>query len=135
MFAYPDYGKAPPEYIVSLTELLASYPETVIWKLADLRSGVASRTTWLPTIADVTKLADQYLEAARQRQAYGQRREVEPEVKTQFDPFPKLTAEFGHEALKGKTFDRLFEASRRLATQGVAASADYLGCPIRVRQG
>ena len=62
---YPDYGKAPPEYVVTVTELLATYPESIIWKVADLRTGIASRTEkWLPMSPTSPRLADQYFDQA-----------------------------------------------------------------------
>jgi hypothetical protein len=50
---YPDYGKAPPEYIVSFAEALSYLTPDEIAAVTDPRNGVASRCQFLPTIADI----------------------------------------------------------------------------------
>lgn len=59
---YPDFGKAPPEYIVNLIDLLSTYPSGILVKLCDLRTGVVSQCSFLPTIADIVKMADYWEE-------------------------------------------------------------------------
>lgn len=54
--AYPDYGKAPPEYIINFAEALSYLTESEIEVVLDIRSGVVSRCQFLPTIADVHEL-------------------------------------------------------------------------------
>lgn len=63
---YPDYGKAPPEYLLAVTELLSGYDDYVLTELSDLRRGVVARCAFLPTIADIVKMAGEVL-AARPR--------------------------------------------------------------------
>lgn len=131
--SYPDYGKAPAEYLLSMTELLASYPENIIARLADLRTGIASRTSYLPTVHDVTKLANEFLDADLQRRK-APRREAEPSpARSPYMPFPKLWEALASEKylLEGRTFDCLFEASRRLAMQGKQEAIDYLTTQAR----
>jgi len=58
---YPDYGKAPPEYIVNVIDVLATFPEWVLVKLCDLRTGIPARCNFLPTVADVVKAGDRII--------------------------------------------------------------------------
>lgn len=57
--SYPDYGKAPAEYLLAVTELLAGYPQEVRERLADLRTGIASRCKFLPSIAEIVEMAEE----------------------------------------------------------------------------
>lgn len=50
---YPDYGKAPAEYILALSETLATLTTSEIVWLTDSREGLASVCKYLPTRADV----------------------------------------------------------------------------------
>lgn len=51
--AYPDYGKAPPEYIVGFAEALSHLTADEVAIVMDPRHGVAARCQYLPTVADV----------------------------------------------------------------------------------
>lgn len=62
--AYPDYGRAPPEYLLTFTELLSTFDDETLAALCDLRTGLATRTAYLPTIADI----DKFLRARRAEQ-------------------------------------------------------------------
>lgn len=53
MANYPDYGKAPPEYLLSMTETMAALTEEEIVWLSDRREGLATVCKYLPTPADV----------------------------------------------------------------------------------
>jgi hypothetical protein len=64
--AYPDYGKAPPEYIVNFAEALSYLSEAEIAAVTDPRNGVASRCQYLPTIADIHALLRERRERAEQ---------------------------------------------------------------------
>lgn len=55
---YPDFGKAPPEYAVNLIDVLATYPEKMLVKFCDLRTGIAARCRYLPTIADIVEAGE-----------------------------------------------------------------------------
>lgn len=55
MSAYPDYNKAPPEYLLTLTELLGSYDDETVARLVDMRTGIPSRCKFLPTVADIVE--------------------------------------------------------------------------------
>lgn len=58
---YPDYGKAPPEYLLSITEYLAYLPAEDQEALAHPVSGIASKCTFLPTKAQMAEfLADRH---------------------------------------------------------------------------
>ena len=56
--AYPDYGKAPTEYIASLISVIATYDENVQQCMANLRTGIASKCKFLPTVADIVEFGD-----------------------------------------------------------------------------
>lgn len=55
---YPDYGKAPPEYVVNLIDVISTYPESVMVRLCDLRTGIASKCTFLPTVAEIVAMGN-----------------------------------------------------------------------------
>ncbi len=58
--SYPDYGKAPKPYLVSITEILATLDPDVQMALADIKTGIRARCSFLPTIADIAKFADEH---------------------------------------------------------------------------
>lgn len=59
--SFPDYGKAPPEYLLSITEYLAYLPAEDQEALAHPVSGIASKTKFLPTKADMAEfIADRH---------------------------------------------------------------------------
>lgn len=55
---YPDYGKAPPEYVVNLIDVLSTYPESVMVRLCDLRTGIPAKCAFLPTVAEIVAMGD-----------------------------------------------------------------------------
>lgn len=55
---YPDYGKLPPEYAVNLVDLLATYPEEMLVKLCDLRTGIVSICKFPPVPADIVAFCE-----------------------------------------------------------------------------
>lgn len=71
--AYPDYGKAPPEYIVGFAEALSHLKPDELAIVMHPRHGVAARCQFLPTIADVHA-------AIRERQEY--ERQFQPAATT-----------------------------------------------------
>lgn len=50
---YPDYGKAPPEYLLTLSETLASLTTSEMVWLCDANDGLATVCKYLPTTADI----------------------------------------------------------------------------------
>jgi hypothetical protein len=69
---YPDYGKAPPEYVASLMAALDRYPIDIIAKLTDLQTGLPGKCRFLPVPADVVDMAEKLeaeMKAERQRPA------------------------------------------------------------------
>jgi hypothetical protein len=54
---FPDYGKAPPEYITSMIEVIAHYPVSFHSAFSDPRKGIPSRTKFLPTPFDFAEMA------------------------------------------------------------------------------
>lgn len=78
---YPDYGRAPAEYVLAIIEIIASYPITTIEHLADIKIGVSAACKFLPTVADVVECA-KVIEMNLQKFAPAreiQRRPVDPE--------------------------------------------------------
>lgn len=55
---YPDFGKAPPEYVVNLIDVLSTYPEKTLVKLCGLRTGIVSQCAFLPSVAEIVRMAD-----------------------------------------------------------------------------
>lgn len=55
---YPDYNKAPPEYLAGIVAIIATFPISIQNKLADLRIGVTSVCEFLPSQAHIIKLGD-----------------------------------------------------------------------------
>lgn len=53
MGAYPDYGKAPPEYIVGFAEALSYLSSDELAVVLHPKDGIATRCQYLPTIADI----------------------------------------------------------------------------------
>jgi hypothetical protein len=66
--AYPDYGKAPPEYIFNFAEALSYLTEDEMAIVTNPRNGVASRCQFLPTIADVHALLREHKAKAEQNE-------------------------------------------------------------------
>jgi len=56
--AYPDYGKAPREYLLSVTEFIAYQIPEVQEALAHPLTGLASKCKYLPTIADIKQFIE-----------------------------------------------------------------------------
>lgn len=55
---YPDYGKAPREYLLSVSEFIAHQPPELQAAMAHPTTGVASKCRFLPTIADLRQFID-----------------------------------------------------------------------------
>jgi hypothetical protein len=67
MSAFPDYGKAPPEYLLTMTELIAGYPENIQQHICDPRSGIASRENFLPSVKKIIDFAQEVITASKFR--------------------------------------------------------------------
>lgn len=63
---YPDYGKAPPEYIIAFAEALSHLNEEEIAAVLHPRTGITSRCQYLPTVADIHALLREREEKAQQ---------------------------------------------------------------------
>lgn len=125
---YPDYGKAPPEYLASIAELLADIPPENLKVMVDKFIGISARCKYLPTHADFVEF-DEKLEARRYAtRDLRQGRVPEPVGNGQKpQPFPGLWRAFKDEPhLLHANFDKLFEASRQLALHGREAARDLL---------
>jgi hypothetical protein len=62
---YPDYGKASREYVIRITDTLATFPEWVLVRMCDLRRGVAAQCEFLPTVAAINKIGDKIIAEQR----------------------------------------------------------------------
>ena len=51
---FPDYGKAPPEYVVNLAESLSYLNDEELAVILHPINGVLARTKFLPTFADIS---------------------------------------------------------------------------------
>lgn len=136
MTSYPDYGKAPPEYGVNLTEYLSYLNDDEIAIVMHPKHGITARSTYLPTNADIQALlreAEQKRTQFQSRTTYQRFKSVcDPKDavpdRTPFRPYPKLWEAFKDEPwlMKGHTFEGLTEASRSLAMFGRDAARDVL---------
>lgn len=136
MTSYPDYGKAPPEYGVNLTEYLSYLNDDEIAIVMHPKHGITARSTYLPTNADIQALLREHEEKRTQfqsRTTYQRFKSVcDPKDavpdRTPFRPYPKLWEAFKDEPwlMKGHTFEGLTEASRSLAMFGRDAARDVL---------
>lgn len=125
---YPDYGKAPPEYLASIAELLADMPPENIRVMTDKHIGISAKCKFLPTHADFIEF-DEQIEARRYAtRDLRQGRVPEPVgVGVKAMPFPKLWAMFKDEPhLLHRNFDCLCDASKALTTSGVDAAREML---------
>lgn len=125
---YPDYGKAPPEYLASIAELLADMPPENVRVMADKHIGISAICKFLPTHADFVEF-DEKLEARRYAQRDLRKGRVPEPIGTgaKPQPFPKLWAAFNTEShLLQRNFDCLCDASKALAMHGREAALDIL---------
>ena len=125
--AFPDYGKAPPNYAAAIAKILAEYPANIQERICDLRFGLASKLKFLPTVSDVVEMADGLLQSEREAVDHAKRfagRVPIQGVSAPFRPFHQLWAEFGDEFMDAKTkekdmsFEFLDAACKTLVCQG-----------------
>ena len=126
---YPEYGKAPVEYLAAIAEFVASCDYRTQRRLEDNITGISARHKFLPTVADFAEFVAQINPPPTRfdRSEY----QVLAEPRQPYRPYPKLWEAFADEPhlLKMRdtlTFDRLTEASKRLATQGREAARAVL---------
>lgn len=138
--SFPDYGKAPKEYIASLIEFIAQYPEHIIRALGDPHKGIAVHQSFLPTKPEIKAFADHLIGAQTKADEYTQldRRKrysqmtALPRYRTPFRPFPALWAAFADEPAIIKLLDEaasfafLDDAGRTLAMRGKAAAREII---------
>ena len=100
--SYPEYGKTPPEYLAGIVGAFSNYPASVQEKLADPIRGLRGKCAFLPTIADVVKLADEFSEAEFRSAELN--RKYSSVVKSPWqrntvvhNPFPQLSQAFADE--------------------------------------
>lgn len=79
---YPDYGKAPPDYLLRITEVVAFYSEAAHKALIDPIHGIAAQCRFLPTTGDIVAFL-RAPKAERDRQLADRDRKLDAEWKRQ----------------------------------------------------
>ncbi len=136
--AFPDYGKSPPEYVASITALLAEYPANIQERLANTRFGVPSKTEFLPTPKIITELAEKWMQHEREMSSLDAKftgriaRDITP--RAPFRPFPQLWAEFGSDFMDSRVrdgiqFEVLESACQSLVVNGRSVAETILLAP------
>jgi hypothetical protein len=64
----------PEIYVGAVASVLSSYPEAVAYRVTDPRSGLAGRSQWLPTVAEVRIACEIEMAPARSEEARNARR-------------------------------------------------------------
>lgn len=125
--SYPDWGKAPKEYLATVIEHLSGYSDQVLAALSHKDTGIATRSKFLPTVAEIKAFANEAIDSLNTSERYAQARRRHaylPAPRTPFRPFPQLWAAFQDEpeiiALldKAPNFAVLDDIGRILATRG-----------------
>ena len=122
--SYPDYGKSPPEYLAGIVSVFAEYPIEIQQKLFNPLRGIRSKCAFLPTIADIVKLADEFLAKASSQAEFETRFsrpfQTHAPARIPFEPFPQLWAAFAdeRELLERRSFDALNAACKALVVYG-----------------
>lgn len=132
---YPEYGKAPPEYLAGLAKLMATYPDDMLATMTDIRIGISARYKFLPTPAEVVEFGERLEEKREALRDIRKGRVPEPIGNSgKPTPFPRLFAAFREEPdMLVKTFETLADASRALATQGHEAARAILSAGRSIR--
>lgn len=132
---YPEYGKAPPEYLAGLAKLLATYPDDVLATMADIRIGVSARCKFLPTPAEIVEFGERIEDRRAALKDVRNGRVPEPIGNGgKAVPFPLLFSFFRNEPeLLQRTFETLYDASRALAIDGKEAAAAILKAGRSIR--
>ncbi len=60
LLCFPDYGKAPPDYIKSIAEVVGGYSPEMQERLANKIHGIPARCKYLPTVADIVAFVEEY---------------------------------------------------------------------------
>lgn len=131
----PDYGRESPEYTAGITETMSWLTDQELAWLTDPRDGLHTVCQYLPTPADVhnflktKRVKEDQFKSFRASSCPLNRHDyrVLDEPRPPFRPYLKLWEAFAGEPhlLKSRdtlTFDRLTEASRRLAMEGREAA-------------
>jgi hypothetical protein len=134
--AYPDHGKTPADYLLTLVEILSHYAPDMQAQICDPVRGLPSKSKFLPTAAEIAEFVSQRRGMGPSTQ-YEQGRIAKPMTGDfEFIPFPKLWEAFADKKhlLKAKSFDVVFEASRQLAMHGKDAAEKVLLLGIAKRR-
>jgi len=123
--------------VSAIVSLLAEYPAHIQEKICDLRYGVPSKTSFLPTPKDITDIGEFLVKDERESIAYAKRFSGRVSIHTPskpYRPFPQLWAHFGDEVMdgivhKGADFETLDAACRALIVEGQYVAMSRLGIP------
>jgi hypothetical protein len=133
--AFPDYGKSPPEYLLTMTELVATYPEHVQRAVCDIKTGIASKEDFLPSSKKITDFAEKLLADEAKFAAYAEVRKrftinERSTGRSYHCPFQNLEMALAEtmetDLLVGRNFDEMFFASKALMTEGRGVARDML---------
>jgi hypothetical protein len=69
-------AEEPEIYAAALASVLASYPQEVSYRVTDPRTGIAGRSKWLPTVAEVREACEAEMAPYRAEEARKARREA-----------------------------------------------------------
>lgn len=105
--AYPDYGKAPDEYLLSVAEFIAYQIPEVQEALAHPLTGIATKCKFLPTIADLREFIEGRAKRLNTRATgyrYFRRGEDDPvEISPAERRKAQVLAELGYDPSKPRT--------------------------------
>lgn len=65
----------PEIYAAAVASILSSYPQAVAYRVTDPRTGIAGKSQWLPTVAEVRAACEAEMAPARASEAADRRRE------------------------------------------------------------
>jgi hypothetical protein len=57
---FPDYGKCAPEYVAAMVAAFSLYSEATQARMASVEHGLVSKHPYVPTVADVRTMGDEF---------------------------------------------------------------------------
>lgn len=115
---YPDYGKAPPEYVASLMAVLETFPLEVIEELGNIRRGLPAKCKWLPVPADIVEMGEAIIKAKEPTEEQRRFKDLAARVQARLEGRPAINgpspewemekrkavviAELGYDPAKGR---------------------------------
>ena len=102
---FPDYSKTPPEYLLAIVEALASFPDSIIDRIADRRHGLPAMCRFLPVVADVVAMGTDLMDREAKRTEATRRFQARGEPVERHDP-PRASPERIDEILASTGFPK-----------------------------